>query len=304
MSDTKPCAVVRGAFDDMRSIDVRFLHEASRLGAPHILLWSDDVCQAMTGKAPKFPQAERVYYLEALRYVSGVTLVERVTGVEELPAVSGVSPDKWIVPEDDDSEAKRSYCAANGLEYCVVKDEQLAGYPDDDRASDQPSGEKKVLVTGCYDWFHTGHIRFFEECSELGDLYVVVGHDANIQLLKGEGHPMFNENERRYIVGSIRYVTQALISTGDGWMDAEPQVAAVRPDIYAVNEDGDKPIKREFCEKHGLEYVILKREPKPGLPRRESPCPGRPASLSPMFPAVHHLARHFRIQGRPDSCQA
>ena len=31
-----------------------------------------------------------------------------------------------------------------------------------------------------------------------------------------------------------------------------------------------KPIKREFCEKHGLEYVVLKREPKPGLPRRES----------------------------------
>ena len=30
-------------------------------------------------------------------------------------------------------------------------------------------------MTGCYDWFHSGHVRFFEEVSELGDLYVVAG---------------------------------------------------------------------------------------------------------------------------------
>ena len=50
-----------------------------------------------------------------------------------------------------------------------------------------------MIVTGCYDWFHSGHVRFFEEVSELGDLYVVVGNDANIRLLKGEGHPLFPE---------------------------------------------------------------------------------------------------------------
>jgi hypothetical protein len=44
----------------------------------------------------------------------------------------------------------------------------------------------------------------------------------------------------------------------------------VKPDIYAVNEDGDKPEKREFCRKYGIEYVVLRREPKEGLPRRES----------------------------------
>jgi cytidyltransferase-like protein len=37
---------------------------------------------------------------------------------------------------------------------------------------------KKVIVTGCYDCFHSGHVRFFEEASALGDLYVVVGRDA------------------------------------------------------------------------------------------------------------------------------
>ena len=138
-----------------------------------------------------------------------------------------------------------------------------------DAIAEQPS-RKKVVVTGCYDWFHSGHVRFFEEVSELGDLYVVAGNDANVRILKGEGHPLLPQAERRYMVQSVRYVKQALISTGQGWMDAEPEIAVIRPDMYAVNEDGDKPEKREFCQTHGIQYVVLKRTPKAGLPRRQS----------------------------------
>jgi cytidyltransferase-like protein len=134
----------------------------------------------------------------------------------------------------------------------------------------RPSSRKKVVVTGCYDWFHSGHVRFFEEVSALGDLYVVLGHDENVRLLKGEGHPLLPQEERRYVVQACRYVTQAQISTGHGWMDAEPEIARIEPDIYAVNEDGDKPEKRAFCAEHGLEYVVLQRAPRPGLPKRAS----------------------------------
>jgi hypothetical protein len=37
-----------------------------------------------------------------------------------------------------------------------------------------------------------------------------------------------------------------------------------------VNEDGDRGGKREFCTQHGIEYLVLKRAPAPGLPRRSS----------------------------------
>jgi cytidyltransferase-like protein len=130
--------------------------------------------------------------------------------------------------------------------------------------------KKKVVVTGCYDWLHTSHVRFFEEVSQFGELYVVVGSDANVQLLKGKGHPMLAETERQYMVQSIRFVKEALISSGTGWMDAAPEIERIRPHIYAVNEDGDKPEKRAFCEAQNMEYVVLKRLPKEGLPRRES----------------------------------
>ena len=133
-----------------------------------------------------------------------------------------------------------------------------------------PGGRKKVLATGCYDWFHTGHVRFTEEVSAYGDLYVVVGNDANIRLLKGEGHPLLSEAERRYVVGSIKYVKQALIASGEGWLDADPEIRRLKPDIYAVNEDGDKGGKREYCESMGIEYLVLKRTPAPGLQPRSS----------------------------------
>jgi len=65
-------------------------------------------------------------------------------------------------------------------------------------------------------------------------------------------------------------VKQGLVSTGHGWMDAAPEIEQIKPDIYAVNEDGDKPEKREFCRQHNIEYQVLKRLPKPGLTARSS----------------------------------
>ncbi len=199
-----------------------------------------------------------------------IHLIEKPADPHAMPAVAVPQPWTWVVRSQDDSPGKRAFCDACGLQYRVLSEQDLAGFPDDPAPASESSTRKKVIVTGCYDWFHSGHVRFFEEVSELGDLYAVVGHDANIRLLKGEGHPMFSQDQRRYMVGSIRYVTQALVSSGHGWLDAEPEIERIRPDIYAVNEDGDKPEKRDYCEKHGIEYVVLKRLPKEGLPRRES----------------------------------
>ena len=72
------------------------------------------------------------------------------------------------------------------------------------------------------------------------------------------------------MAGSIRFVKDALVSSGNGWLDAEPEIERIQPDIYAVNEDGDRPEKRTYCQSHGIEYRVLKRVPKDGLPKRDS----------------------------------
>ncbi len=264
--------VVSGSFDNLGSPGVRFLEEAGRLGEVNVLLWSDEACQAHTGQLPKFPQAERAYLVQAIRYVSSVTIVQFTGDTHSLPRKLDFTPDVWVVQgEADDDPRKKAFCQGRGLEYQVIESERLQGFPAVPlQAEKEGLPRRKVVVTGCYDWLHSGHVRFFEEVSGLGDLYVVVGSDPNVRLLKGEGHPLFPQDERRYMVQSIRYVCQALVSSGQGWMDAEPEIALIKPDMYAVNEDGDKPEKRQFCQEHRIEYVVLRRTPKEGLPRRQS----------------------------------
>ena len=263
-------AIVTGSFEDLNSTDVRFLEEASRQGELHVFLWSDELAQALEGHSSKFPLQERMYFLQAIRYVQQVHLVDQLMDRDGLPQIEQYAG-TWVVKENSDNERKRIFCESKGMKYRVVNEALLSRFPNHhDNDSVTFSERKKVVVTGCFDWFHSGHIRFFEEVSGLGDLYVVVGSDQNVELLKGKGHPMFPEQERQYMVQAIRFVKQALISTGSGWMDAEPEIARVKPDIYAVNEDGDVPEKLSFCESRGIQYVVLKRSPKEGLPVRIS----------------------------------
>jgi cytidyltransferase-like protein len=262
--------IVTGPFDDLRSRGIRFLEEASKLGELTALAWSDAAITRLTGTAPKFPEAERRYFLSALRYVSQVKLASEPVAPDALPLGEAGKSIVWAMPASENNAARQAWCAANGVECRTFSAAQLAGFPDPFAGQIAPAKRRKVIVTGCYDWFHSGHVRFFEEVSAFGELYVALGNDANVEQLKGKGHPLFPQDERRYVVQSIRYVAHAVVSTGYGWLDAEPEIRRIRPDIYAVNEDGDKPEKREFCQAHGLEYVVLKRLPKEGLPRRES----------------------------------
>jgi len=259
--------IVSRGFDDITSRDLRFLEEAAKLGELSVRLWPDAMLQKLTGKAPKFPLAERRFFLNAVRYVSRVIEAGNSNKFDALPDQS--SADVWADYEPMANSAREHFCRGKKIAYRVFKADELKGFPEPPPLPSAP-GRKKVVVTGSYDWFHSGHVRFLEEASAYGDLYVVVGHDANIRLLKGEGHPLIPQDERRYVVGSIKFVKQALISSGDGWLDADPEIRRLKPDVYAVNEDGDKGGKREYCKKLGIEYLVLKRTPAPGLPKRSS----------------------------------
>lgn len=129
--------------------------------------------------------------------------------------------------------------------------------------------KKKVFVSGCYDMLHSGHVAFFKQASAYGDLYVGIGSDATIEQLKHR-KTVYSERERLYMVKAIRYVTDAFINPGSGMMDFIDTVDKVKPDIFVVNSDGGSDVKREFCRKRGIEYVVLEREPDAGLQARST----------------------------------
>lgn len=253
----------------MDSRKIRFIHEASKSGRLHVVLFDDSIVAENTGSKPKFPIEERSYFIENIRYVEAVHTLSRLDQLKDIKTLTGCNVDIWMSLLCEDKPESKQAAQQQGIDYRVVAEDDLTDFPEHDYDFCD-NGNVKVIVTGCYDWFHTGHIRFFEEASEHGDLYVVLGHDKNIEELKGPGHPMFPEQERKYTAGSIRFVKQAIVSSGDGWLDAEPEIKKIKPDQYIVNEDGDKEIKRQYCENNGIDYIVLKRTPKTGLTRRTS----------------------------------
>jgi cytidyltransferase-like protein len=259
--------IVSGGFDDIKSRDLRFLEEAAKLGELTVLLWPDATLQKLNGKAPKFSLAERNYFLNAVRYVSKVVEADAADDFNALP--KNFRADIWADVAAMTHPARETFARENKIAYRVFTTDELSGFPEPPPMPSAP-GKKKVVATGCYDWFHSGHVRFTEEASAYGDLYVCLGSDANVRLLKGAGHPLLSEQERRYVLGSIKFVKQALVTTGSGWVDADPEIRRLKPDIYVVNEDGDKGGKREYCAGLGIEYLVLKRTPAPGLPKRSS----------------------------------
>ena len=128
---------------------------------------------------------------------------------------------------------------------------------------------KKVFVSGCYDLLHSGHVEFFRQAAQYGDLYVGIGSDATILDYKHH-KTVYTEQERLFMVKSIKYVKDAYINAGRGIMDFIPTVDVVKPDILVVNEDGGNDEKRRFCEERGIEYVVLQRTPQEGLQARSS----------------------------------
>ena len=128
---------------------------------------------------------------------------------------------------------------------------------------------KKVFVSGCYDLLHSGHVEFFRQASQFGDLYVGIGSDETGLHYKGH-RTLCNERERLFMVKAVRYVKDAFINSGDGVMDFVPTVEALRPDIFVVNEDGSSEEKRRFCEERGIAYIVLRRTPGEGLEARSS----------------------------------
>lgn len=116
---------------------------------------------------------------------------------------------------------------------------------------------------------HSGHVAFFEEAATHGDLYVGIGSDSTISGLKGR-RTVNGEQERLYMIKSLKHVKDAWINRGSGLLDFEEELRELRPDIFFVNEDGYTPDKKRLCDELGIEMVVSRRIPVAGLPARST----------------------------------
>ena len=111
-------------------------------------------------------------------------------------------------------------------------------------------GDRVVFTNGCFDLLHPGHTRYLADARKLGDILVVaVNSDRSVRELKGDGRPIFPQEERAEILAaleSVDYVTifddptpQAVIARmlphvlvkGAGW---GPNEIVGRPEVEAA----------------------------------------------------------------------
>jgi rfaE bifunctional protein nucleotidyltransferase chain/domain len=71
---------------------------------------------------------------------------------------------------------------------------------------------KKIVVNGCFDLLHRGHIDLLIFARSIGDyLLVCIDSDEMIKQSKGFSRPIFNQQERKYILENLKPVDEVRI---------------------------------------------------------------------------------------------
>jgi rfaE bifunctional protein nucleotidyltransferase chain/domain len=95
-----------------------------------------------------------------------------------------------------------------------------------------------VLVGGCFDVIHYGHIQFLKQARALGDyLVVALESDENVKRRKGESRPIHTQVQRKHMLEAITYVDQVYsLPTMEKDTDYFTLVQKIRPHIIAVTQ--------------------------------------------------------------------
>jgi rfaE bifunctional protein nucleotidyltransferase chain/domain len=95
--------------------------------------------------------------------------------------------------------------------------------------------KKIVFTNGCFDLLHIGHIQLLEYSKSLGD-YLIVGlnSDESVKNLKGQNRPVNNQETRKKILESIKYVDEVMIFDTPTPL---PLIELIRPEYVVKGGD-------------------------------------------------------------------
>lgn len=118
----------------------------------------------------------------------------------------------------------------------------------------------KILVGGCFDLLHFGHIKFLEEAKKLGGhLIVALESDENVRKMKGDARPIHTQEQRKIMLESLRFVDEVItLPPLNSDEDYAKLVAQVAPAVIAVTEgDPMENKKRSHASLVGASVVII-----------------------------------------------
>ena len=117
-----------------------------------------------------------------------------------------------------------------------------------------------VLVGGCFDLLHFGHISFLKQAKALGEcLVVALESDENVRRMKGDARPVHTQAQRKEMLESLSFVDEVIpLPPMHGDSDYYELVRNIKPAIIAVTEgDATKIKKMEQATEVGAKLIEI-----------------------------------------------
>ena len=124
-------------------------------------------------------------------------------------------------------------------------------------ASLRARGRKVVFTNGCFDLFHTGHLKLLREAGKLGDaLVVAINSDKSVRRLKGPGRPYIGESDRALLIAALDCVDYICVFGEDTPLEL---IRALRPDVLVKGGDYRREdiVGGDFVESAGGRVVVI-----------------------------------------------
>ena len=116
-------------------------------------------------------------------------------------------------------------------------------------------GKSLVFTNGCFDILHRGHVAYMTFARNQGDALVVgLNSDASVKRNKGDNRPINSEQDRAFVLGSLRAVDYVVI-----FDEPEPKelIAAILPLVLVKGKDWAHYVSgREIVEANGGRVVL------------------------------------------------
>lgn len=99
----------------------------------------------------------------------------------------------------------------------------------------QDSGKTVVTTNGCFDILHVGHVRYLQKTKTFADYSIVLlNSDKSVKLIKGEGRPINNENDRAEILCALSCVDYVVFFDESSPADL---LNEIKPDVHTKGAD-------------------------------------------------------------------
>ena len=109
---------------------------------------------------------------------------------------------------------------------------------------------KTIFTNGCFDILHPGHMRLLKFAKSHGSTLIVgIDSDVRIKAIKGNNRPINNQDFRKEMLLSIRYVDDVIIFNSD--LELKSLIKEINPSIMIIGSDWKNKsiIGSEFVKK-------------------------------------------------------